>query len=334
VNFIFTHIFIFVFGFLLTFFFIKKFLKVSHKLKSYGEENTYVTRVEKVPTSGGIVIFFVFLLSFIFFYFLNADHIVENLPNRSYLLVISVFTLFTISVYDDFYTIHPFYKLILQIILAYISIVCINLNEINFPLKFIILLMVIFWVYIMNIINFIDGSDGFLSSYSLFFFSSIFFTELMTLDFNSITKLISFLVLPTLIVFLYFNKPMAKIFMGDSGSIFLGFLIGFTNLELIIQGHWKLSLILLMYPLLDCTITLLIKIKNGHYPWARLFDYFFLGPIKKDNNHKFVLKVISIYLLINFLIFIAQIKFQESYFFILISLILTIITLIIFKKKS
>ena len=330
----FTYILVFVFGFLLTFFFIKKFIKVSHKLQNYGEDNSFITRDEKVPTSGGIVIFFVFLLSFIVFYFLNADKVLEYLPNRSYLLVLSICTLFSISVYDDFNSIHPFYKLILQIILAYISIVCINLNEINFPLKLIILLMVIFWVYIMNIINFIDGSDGFLSSYGLFFFSSIFFTELMMLDFDSITKLISFLVMPMLIVFFYFNKPKAKVFMGDSGSIFLGFLIGFTSLELIIQGHWKLSLILLMYPLLDCTITLIIKIKNGHYPWARLFDYFFLGPIKKNNDHKFVLKIFLIYLLINFSMFIFQIKFQESYLFILLSLVLTIITLIIYKKKS
>ena len=59
------------------------------------------------------------------------------------------------------------------------------------------------------------------------------------------------------------------------------------------QGYWKLSFILLMYPLLDCTVTLFIKIKNGHYPWARLFDYFFRSN-KKNNDHKFVLKIISI----------------------------------------
>lgn len=329
-----SYLLTFILSLFLTFFLIKKFINISHKLKNYGEDNSFIIKTEKVPTSGGIVIFFVFILTFIFFNYFNLEQFNENIPNRPYLLLISICALFFTSVYDDFNLIHPIYKLILQVLFTYLSIACLNLNEIVLPLKIGILIFVIFWVYIINIINFIDGSDGFLTSYSLFFFTSIFLSDLFLLDFYSIIKTISFLILPILIGFLYFNKPEAKLFMGDSGSIFLGFLIGFASLELILQGYWKLSFILLMYPLLDCTTTLIIKTKNGHYPWARLFDYFFLGPIKKNNNHKFVLKIISIYLVINFLIFIGQIKYEESFIFILLSLISTIITLFIYKKKS
>lgn len=333
-NFNFSYPIAFVLGLILTVFLLKKFIEISHKIQNYGEDNAFVTRLKKIPTSGGVIIFFVFSITFIFFSYFNFEYLNEIFPNRPYLIVVSICALFFTSVYDDFNSIHPLYKLILQVIFTYTSIACLNLNEIILPLKLLILIIVIFWVYILNIINFIDGSDGFLTSYSLFFFASIFLTEIFLLDFNSISKTISFLILPILIGFLYFNKPEAKVFMGDSGSIFLGFLIGFISLDLIMQGYWKLSFILLMYPLLDCTVTLFIKIKNGHYPWARLFDYFFLGPIKKNNDHKFVLKIISIYLIINFFIFIGQIKYEDSYLFILLSLATTIITLMIYKKNS
>ena len=89
-----------------------------------------------------------------------------------------------------------------------------------------------------------------------------------------------------------------------------------------------------MYPLLDCTITLIIKIKNGYYPWARLFDYFFLGPIKKNNNHSLVFKTIIFYLVLNFIIFVGQLFFINSIIFILLSFLLTVSTLLYFKKNS
>ena len=333
-NFSLTYILVSIFSLVLTYYIIKIFIKYSHKLQNYGEDNAFIVRNEKVPTSGGIAIFFVSVLSLSILSYVDAKYIENILPNRYYLLIFSIFILFIISVYDDFNSIHPMYKLIIQIVVAYISVACLNLQEINLPLKMTIFLVVIIWVYIMNIVNFIDGSDGFLTTYSLFFFSSIFLTKYFIPEFNSISQVVSIILFPILLIFLKFNKPKAKLFMGDSGSIFLGYLIGFCSLELIILTHWKMGLILLMYPLLDCSLTLFFKIKKGYYPWARLFDYFFLGPIKKNNDHAYVLKVLKCYLILNFILFLAQSKFQESIYIVLLSFISTILVLIIYKKNS
>jgi UDP-GlcNAc:undecaprenyl-phosphate/decaprenyl-phosphate GlcNAc-1-phosphate transferase len=320
--------------FLLTFFFLKAFIKFGHKINNYGESNTHVIRNENVPTGGGIIVFFIYLISFFFYFLFYKEKILELLPNKYYILIFSIIVLFIISAYDDFSAIHPIYKLILQIILVYISTVTLDLNNTKLPLKLLLLIIVVFWVYIINIVNFIDGSDGFLTSYSLFFFTSILTENFIKSNSTSLSTFFALLLIPILVIFLYFNKPTAKIFIGDSGSIFLGFLIGYISLNKILAYDWKLSIILLMYPLLDCTITLIIKIKNGYYPWARLFDYFFLGPIKKNNNHSLVFKTIIFYLVLNFIIFVGQLFFINSIIFILLSFLLTVSTLLYFKKNS
>ena len=318
----------------LTFICLKKFIKVSHSINNYGEDNAYIIRKENVPTAGGIIVFFIFLISSILYFLFYKDMFLKTLPNRYYILFLSVIILFIISAYDDFKSIHPIYKLILQLVLVYISTTTLDLNKINLPLKLSILIVVFFWVYIINIMNFIDGSDGFLTSYSLFFFTSMLIENFINSNFNSFETILSLLLIPILVIFLYFNKPPAKIFIGDSGSIFLGYLIGFICLHQILTSDWKLTLILLMYPLLDCSITLFIKVKNGYYPWARLFDYFFLGPIRKNNNHSLVFKTIVFYLSLNFILFVGQLLFINNIMFLLLSFFLTIFTLIYFKKNS
>ena len=110
----------------------------------------------------------------------------------------------------------------------------------------------------MNIHNFIDGSDGMLSLTCVFFFLNSILINFYTgkTDFS---YYLSFIILPILVIFLIFNKPKAKIFMGDAGSIFLGFIIGYVVLDLFVKGYWYYSISLIIYPLVDCTITLIKK---------------------------------------------------------------------------
>jgi len=74
--------------------------------------------------------------------------------------------------------------------------------------------------------------------------------------------------------------------MGDCGSIFLGFVIGFVSIKMTLTNHADIVISLLAYTFLDCTITIIKKMLNKNYPWARLFDYYFLKPIKNNVNHK------------------------------------------------
>ena len=83
------------------------------------------------PTSGGLVMFLIFLPSALYFvYFVNFNN--EFLPNKLYLFFIclTVFSIF--SFYDDLKGIHPIYRLIVQFFLILISSPLFNLNEFPF----------------------------------------------------------------------------------------------------------------------------------------------------------------------------------------------------------
>ena len=152
-----------------------------------------------------------------------------------------------------------------------------------------------------------------------------------------IERLIAIYSLPILIAFLFYNKPIAKLYMGDSGSIFLGFLIGYICISLFLKGYWNLAFSLIIIPFLDCTITLIKKTLKGHSPWKRLFDYFFLIPIKSGYSTNKFLIIVSIFNLINLILIFIQIYFDKT-LLILLNFINTLILFLIFnyqmKKKK
>ena len=75
--------------------------------------------------------------------------------------------------------------------------------------------------------------------------------------------------------YLVWNWHPAKVFMGDAGSIPLGFLLGWLMIDLAIRGYWSAGLILPLYFALDATITLLSRGLKGNKPWAAHREHFY-----------------------------------------------------------
>jgi Fuc2NAc and GlcNAc transferase len=226
-----------------------------------------------------------------------------------------------ISFIDDKKNIHPNYRLLIQVITVMWSLPLLSPglnNFLNFlPHKFLIFFIIFYWIYLINISNFLDGSDGYLTINAIGFFLGLLTLTIIKNDLIFI-KYISFFIVPILLSFLYFNKNPAKVFMGDSGSIFIGYLFGFCSLQIIIYDYWHIAITLLAYPFLDISLTILRKIKNKKYPWERLFDYFFLRALIASNyNHKKILKITIIYNIFIFFLVSIQILFDIKYFFIL-----------------
>jgi UDP-N-acetylmuramyl pentapeptide phosphotransferase/UDP-N-acetylglucosamine-1-phosphate transferase len=139
--------------------------------------------------------------------------------------------------------------------------------------------------------------------------------------------------IPVLLAYLFFNKPNAKIFMGDAGSIFIGFLIGFISIQTIILGRFDIVVSLLAYTYIDCSLTIIKKVFKKQYPWARLFDYFFLIPIKNKFTHKKVFFANCIYNLCIIAVTLVQIFFNIKYLC-LLSLLLAVLLLLYFNSFS
>jgi UDP-N-acetylmuramyl pentapeptide phosphotransferase/UDP-N-acetylglucosamine-1-phosphate transferase len=293
-----------------------------------------------VTQNGGLVIIFLFLLdlciNLIFIPKINYNFNILNI-NKFYVLPASLILLLITSILDYKFKITPIIRLFVHFLVCYFSLTLIQFPIISIdilPLKIQFFIVVIFWVYLINATNFIDGIDGMLSINFLNLLLCIILTYALIGIKNSKIFYFSSILLPLILSFLIFNLPKAKIFMGDVGSITIGYLVGYFLITLLIEKKYFIFLTAFLYPLLDVSATIIRKIINRIYPWARLFDYFFLLPIiKGGREHSFVLKRIIIVSLITILSNLLVVYYNYNYIFFLIIVLGLNIYLIYFFNK-
>jgi len=282
-------------------------------------------------TSAGIIFYLNLLILFIIKFFFE-DNFIERLPNKFLFTLLALSLLVFVSIFDDLKSIDPKIRLIIQLICVYFSITSIPIYELNLPTKLSIFICLCIWVYILNITNFIDGSDGFLGTNTIFLFLNLaFINNFFNLDL--FISEFSMFILPSIFIFIYFNKPSAKLYMGDSGSILIGFINGYIFLMLMTSGYLYLGISLLIYPLIDCSIALIKKTSKGMMPWVDTSNYSFLQPnIKKNKNKFFVFYINIIFNILNSFLILGQIFI--SWHIILFNILLVIIFLRIYEKKN
>jgi UDP-N-acetylmuramyl pentapeptide phosphotransferase/UDP-N-acetylglucosamine-1-phosphate transferase len=84
--------------------------------------------------------------------------------------------------------------------------------------------------------------------------------------------------------FLRFNWHPATVFLGDAGSVPLGYTMGWLLLVLARQGLWAPALILPLYYLADATVTLARRATRGEVPWHAHRDHFYQRALR-GNDH-------------------------------------------------
>lgn len=317
------------------FIFLISYEKICKKKKLLDTKNLNFG-YKPTPTGSGIVILSMFLFTnILYLYFLNTN-LNTILPNRPYIFYLSILILGIMSFIDDFKPISPILRLLCQITVIFFSLSLLDLYVLNIPLKIKFFLISIIWIYLLNITNFVDGSDGFLSTILLFFFIGVVFSyNYLNLDL-SFSYYISLFCIFLLISFLILNKPIAKIYMGDTGSIFFGYIVGFVILDLSLKFNlWYVMIGLFSYPIADCTKALLIKtLIKKRYPWERLDDYSFLKPILNNkSNQKNVFIYILAFSIINLFVVSIAIIF-DSKFYILLNFLIAFLLMRIFEKNS
>tara|TARA_A100001037_G_scaffold302848_1_gene335469 strand:+ start:1022 stop:2098 length:1077 start_codon:yes stop_codon:yes gene_type:complete len=85
--------------------------------------------------------------------------------------------------------------------------------------------------------------------------------------------------------FLVWNWHPARIFLGDIGSIPLGFLLGWLLLVMATSGQWAAALILPLYYLVDATLTLLRRLLRGEKVWQAHREHFYQRAVQNGRNH-------------------------------------------------
>jgi UDP-GlcNAc:undecaprenyl-phosphate/decaprenyl-phosphate GlcNAc-1-phosphate transferase len=212
------------------------------------------------PALGGITFYLVFLIAFLMSAFI-IKHPESSFSNIKSISLICALTLaFIIGLADDAFDTKPLLKFSGQVICALILLLGgIKIN--CFQSEFINHALTVLWIVaIMNSFNMLDNMDAIATIAALSCF--IFFVVADYLQTGNITasSIISFSILGALCAFLHFNWNPSKMFMGDTGSQFLGALLGVNG----ILYCWNLKPFaensIAAFPLVNCTLIALVFI--------------------------------------------------------------------------
>ena len=255
------HIFIivftcFLFSFLITYY-IKK---IAIHIGAMDIPNKRKVHTKPMPRLGGLGIFLTFLFGYMLFG-------VQSIQMNS--ILIGAFIIVTVGVIDDIRPLGATTKLLGQIIAAAVVLFYggIMLDKItigNLHVNFGLLaypLTILFIVACINIINLIDGLDGLSTGTCSIFYLTIGIIAFMKARFGGLDVSLAFIMLGASLGFLVHNFHPAKIFSGDSGSMFQGFMIATISLlgfKTITMTSFFIPILLLGIPILD-TIFAIIR---------------------------------------------------------------------------
>lgn len=239
-------------------------IKAGSQLDIVAHMNRRTVHKKEVVRIGGYGVYLATLIGTLIF--LKTDTQINS-------ILIAGFLIFMIGLYDDIHDLSPKIKLIVELIAALIVIFWgdIYLRGFNFiPESWQLLtsqIITIIWIIgITNAINLIDGLDGLSSGISIIVLFTISMTSLMSgrSDIAALALVLS----GALMGFLFFNFHPAKIFLGDCGSLFVGFMISVISLlgfGYSVSAFFTLGapIVVLMIPIMD-TLIAIVRRKINH----------------------------------------------------------------------
>lgn len=211
-------------------------------------------------------------------------------------------------------------KFIFQIISAVIIYVAgFKIAEISIPFagtkaigsQLLPFLLTILWVVgITNAVNIMDGLDGLAVGISFFATLSLGVLALLSSQYHVV--IITVVLLGTMIGFYPFNFPRARLYLGDSGSMIIGFILAVVSMTKI---HRKASLalalmipiIILFLPILETSVTIIRRLYQGQNIFIRDTDHFHYRFLRKGFTET---KTTVFLILVSFLFSLAGILFE------------------------
>lgn len=227
--------------------------KVGEKLQIVAKKNERTVHSHEVTRIGGYAIYLSFLVGAVIF--LKTDPQINS-------ILIGGFLVFMVGLYDDVHDLSPKIKVLVELVAA---LIVINYGGIALqgfaPLPpFILSIITVIWIIgVTNAINLIDGLDGLSAGISIIVLITISFTSL-TSGRTDIAAL-SLTLAGAIMGFLFYNFHPAKIFMGDSGALFVGFMISVISLlgfGYNVSTFFTLGapIVVLMVPIMDTLIAI------------------------------------------------------------------------------
>ncbi len=313
-------------------FFVNRFLlKFSGNL---GIRNTNETIIRWSSTSkpalGGISFFIIFLLSVIVISFIIPDYNdFFNLQTLGMILVVSIG--FLMGLFDDAYNTRPWLKFFTQLLCGVLLVATGTYIDI-FSSLFLNYALTVFWVVgMMNSINMLDNMDGITSIVSLSILLSFLLGMWLSGDGSNPLVVIILGIIAVLLAFLYFNWYPSKMYMGDTGSQFLGVLLAALGVNSLWNGvafggestalmRFLAVAIVFALPIIDTTTVFIKRIARGQSPFVGGKDHTthhisYLGF--SDGNVAIIFAVLSVISVVLGLLVMNFLESWKIYYYIL-----------------
>ena len=234
-----------------------------------------------IPRIGGLAIFLGFFITCLFFCDINLELI--TILGGALCIVI-------LGILDDIKNLNALLKLFFQLAFAAIPVVIggirieyIHVNNNYLHLGIFSIPVTLIWIAaLMNAINLIDGLDGLSCGVSTI--SSISILAVILIQGGSpVSALITLILIGSCAGFLPFNRNPARIFMGDTGSLFLGYTLSLISVSGMFKMHTIISmlvpLIIFALPLADTMFAIIRRLLAGKSPFA---------PDRGHLHHRFI----------------------------------------------
>ncbi|MEW5693052.1 MAG: MraY family glycosyltransferase [Candidatus Hydrogenedentota bacterium] len=224
------------------------------------------THKKPVPTIGGLSFIITFLVTIIYL-FINLKLKDERTTNYFNALLYSGIYITIIGIIDDIKHLKAITKLILELVIIFVIIIKIDIRMrlVMFPYWLNIVLSIFWLIGVINSINIIDIMDGLAAGVSVII--AITFSLLGILSDNYFLSITAIFLALSLLGFLTYNYRDAKIYMGNTGSLFLGVVFGIMSLEMsytkVNDLGFFIPLLILGIPLYDTIYVIILRFSQG-----------------------------------------------------------------------
>jgi UDP-GlcNAc:undecaprenyl-phosphate GlcNAc-1-phosphate transferase len=333
-------IFTFLSSFVISIFFFPVIIKVS-RIKNLFDSPTLNRKIHQkpIPNIGGVVIFFTVLFCFLVFSNKNENQI--NAFLASFVLI------FLFGLKDDLVALSSYKRFIAQLVAGFLVILIgdfriqnlsfIGLFNISYSLS--VISSLIFFIFIINAYNLIDGINGLLGSLTALSTSAFLMAYIINHESKGLELILCVSMLASILGFLFYNFGDAKIFMGSSGSYIVG-LFMYLNTMIILEKN-SLSIFsipkyaflfsVLAIPVYDTLRVFLLRIIWKKSPFLADANHVHHRLLKLNISHN---KIVMILLLTNmFLLGFNFIFRSQSDILIIIFDFIILITLNLILEK-
>lgn len=209
-------------------------------------------------------------------------------------IIIGGTLLLAVSFADDIRSMPASLRFLAQFVAVFISLPALHPLPEAVPPLFIYGFIALGWLWFINLTNFMDGIDGISAMQVIMQMLGIILLHSFVAPLPLWLPIAAGVVAAGALGFLRYNLSPARLFMGDAGSIPLGFLQGFLLWTLFLRGYHAAGIILPAYYLTDATLTLIKRALRGEKVWQAHSQHTYQKAVRAGMTHNAVVLRITL----------------------------------------